>query len=42
MPDSQPAFVLPTPDVQRTPHEGFELGDILATADDAAATLRWR
>jgi acetyl esterase/lipase len=25
MPDPQPAFVLPTPDVQRTPHEGFEL-----------------
>ena len=24
------------------PHEGFELADILATADDAAATLRWR
>jgi hypothetical protein len=24
------------------PHEGYELGDILATADDAAATLRWR
>ena len=24
------------------PHEGFELADILATADGAAATLRWR
>jgi tRNA A-37 threonylcarbamoyl transferase component Bud32 len=24
------------------PSEGFELADILATADDAAATLRWR
>jgi serine/threonine-protein kinase len=24
------------------PHEGFELADILETADDAAATLRWR
>ncbi len=24
------------------PHEEFELADILATADDAAATLRWR
>ncbi|HUP54717.1 MAG TPA: protein kinase [Methylomirabilota bacterium] len=24
------------------PHEGYELGDILASADDAAATLRWR
>ena len=24
------------------PHEGFELAEILETADDAAATLRWR
>ena len=24
------------------PHEGFELDEILATADDAAGTLRWR
>ena len=24
------------------PNDGYELADILATADDAAATLRWR
>ena len=24
------------------PSDGLELADILATADDAAATLRWR
>jgi hypothetical protein len=24
------------------PHEGFELAEILATADDAAGTMRWR
>ena len=24
------------------PHEGFELDEILETADDAAGTIRWR